>query len=169
MSATNRGSVRRKDDYYPTPYSALEPLFQCIRWEHIRSFLEPCRGDGSIYDHVPIENKEYCEIQEEIDYFSYVPLQKFDLIVTNPPYRLAQEFVSKSLVEARTVCYLLRLNFLGSQKRKEWWNHIGTPNKLIVLSHRPKFINNKTDATEYAWFIWDHAQAVYIRDGIHVI
>jgi predicted Zn-ribbon and HTH transcriptional regulator len=34
---------------------------------------------------------------------------------------------------------LLRLNFLGSKERKEWWKK-REPNALFVLSERPNFV-----------------------------
>jgi len=79
------------------------------------------------------------------------------LIITNPPYKLAQEFIERALQVTSPiggeVAMLLRLNFLGSQKRGAWLvNHVPD---LYVLSERPSFNGNgKTDATEYAWFCW---------------
>lgn len=52
------------------------------------------------------------------------------------------------------VCMLLRVNFLGSQKRAAWMR-ANTPS-VYVLPKRPSFKSDgKTDATEYAWFLWD--------------
>jgi hypothetical protein len=78
------------------------------------------------------------------------------LILTNPPYRLALPFVEKALTATAPVggevCMLLRLNFLGSQKRGLWLrDHLPD---VYVLSERPSFTGKGTDATEYAWFVW---------------
>lgn len=170
MSATNRGAKRRPNDFYATPDYTVDSLFQFIKWNKMISFFEPCKGDGAIYDKVPgNKHKFYTELSEGKDYFEYKPYNKFDLIVTNPPFSLAKEFLDKSLTEAHTVCYLLRLNFLGAQVRNEWWNQIRPPEKLIVLSRRPKFINNQADATEYAWFCWDNMELIDLPKGIHVV
>jgi hypothetical protein len=49
---------------------------------------------------------------------------------------------------------LLRLNFLGAQRRRDWWK-AHEPAALFVLSARPSFTQDgKTDATDYAWFAW---------------
>ena len=77
------------------------------------------------------------------------------LVITNPPYSLAREFVERSLelvVSGGEVAMLLRLNFLGSQKRAAWFRS-NTPN-VYVLSRRPSFTNGGTDSCEYAWMIW---------------
>lgn len=73
------------------------------------------------------------------------------------------------------IAFLLRLNFLGSKDRRDWWQ-TRMPTALYVLTPRPKFLmrdgsevlgkNGKpgTDSCEYAWFVWSHSYA-----GIHVI
>jgi len=69
MSATNRGAERNERDFYPTPSSAIEPILKEINFTNIKSFLEPCRGKGDIYDLVNVEEKLYAELSEGIDYF----------------------------------------------------------------------------------------------------
>lgn len=69
----------------------------------------------------------------------------YDCIITNPPYSLAEEFLRKSLEIAPVVCFLLRLNFLGSQKRAAFLSK--NPPDVYVLSERPSFVNGKTDST----------------------
>jgi predicted RNA methylase len=82
------------------------------------------------------------------------------LIICNPPYSKAQEFIDQAFKWQRTdhttiTAVLLRLNFLGSQKRKDWWQHQYETPRIRILSHRPSFEGTKgTDSTEYAWFIW---------------
>jgi hypothetical protein len=49
---------------------------------------------------------------------------------------------------------LLRINYLGSISRHEWWKE-NSPTALHVLSKRPSFTGKGTDATDYAWFVWD--------------
>ncbi|WP_436663579.1 hypothetical protein ACOALA_13645 [Alicyclobacillus acidoterrestris] len=80
--------------------------------------------------------------------------ERYDFIITNPPFSLAQEFVEKSLTLANCVIMLLRLNFLASGKRKEFWEK-HPPTAIHVLTKRPSFTGTGTDATDYAWFVWD--------------
>jgi hypothetical protein len=79
----------------------------------------------------------------------------YDLIFTNPPYSLAEEIITHALEtwSKATVVMLLRLNFLGSQKRKPFWDKHPV-SEIYVLSKRPSFTGKGTDATEYAWFVW---------------
>jgi hypothetical protein len=170
MSATNRGALRNNNDFYPTPDYTINSLFNFIDFDKVTSFLEPCKGDGAIYDKVKCSIKTYCELSEPIpkDYLKR-EYGKFDLIVTNPPFSIAKEFLEKSITESDCVCYLLRLNFLGSIKRKPLWTKIGTPNKLLVLTKRPSFTGRGTDATEYGWFCWDKNNKINLPNGIHIV
>jgi len=89
-----------------------------------------------------------------------------DLIITNPPFSLEQEFITKSCKQAETVIMLLRLNYLGSITRHEWWKEY-SPTSLYVLSKRPSFTGKGTDATDYAWFVWD--KTTRIPKGLHFV
>ena len=78
-----------------------------------------------------------------------------DLIVTNPPYVLAMEFVLRGVAEAKrgaTVAMLLRLAFLASLSRAAF--HGSHPADVFVLAKRPSFTGGQTDSTDYAWFVW---------------
>lgn len=139
MSSTNRGADRIPQDLYPTPTPAIDALLGTLdysgAWER---FHEPCKGTGAIYDRV-FGHKTYDEISEGKDYLANVySANDFDLIITNPPFSLALEFLQKSLHEAATVCYLLRLNFLGSQTRRTFWQ-ANRPSHVLVLAERPCF------------------------------
>ncbi len=82
--------------------------------------------------------------------------ERFGLIIGNPPYSLAREFVDAALSICEPdgeVAMLLRLNFLGSQKRAAW--HRAKPCDVYILPRRPSFTpDGKTDSCEYAWFVW---------------
>jgi hypothetical protein len=84
---------------------------------------------------------------------SGLPSDRFDYIITNPPFSLAQEFVEKAMGVADVTVMLLRLNFLGSQKRAKFLRS-NMPD-VYILSKRPSFTGKGTDSTEYAWFVWD--------------
>lgn len=151
MSATNRGAKRIEGDSYQTPSYCIDALLPLIDWPKVRTFLEPCRGAGAIYDRVSAGRKVWWELSEGRDYLTTRHRGRFDLIITNPPYSLAMEFLLKSLDEADTVIYLLRLHMLGSQATREFWNS-RPPSHFFPLAKRPNFRRNGADATEYAGF-----------------
>jgi hypothetical protein len=54
MSNCSRRSnfARREADFYPTPRAALEPLLPYLRRDGVRTFAEPCAGDGALVRHL---------------------------------------------------------------------------------------------------------------------
>jgi hypothetical protein len=168
MSSTNRGAIRNERDLYITPDYTISSLLSVLDTEKLKhcSFCEPCRGTGAIYNRVEAATKTHAEISEGIDYLT-TPF-KAHVIITNPPFSLALEFLQKSLSEAWVVCYLLRLNFLGSQARRDFWQQ-NRPSHVLVLSKRPSFTGGGTDSTEYAWFCWDRHEMVNLERGVHVL
>lgn len=169
MSSTNRGAVRNANDLYPTPPAPIDSLLNVLDIPASTIFHEPCRGTGAIYDRIQCVSKSYCEIIEGRDYLTHVALWPYSLIITNPPFSLALEFLQKSLQEADTVIYLLRLNFLGSQKRRSFWQ-ANRPSHVLVLANRPCFTGDgHTDSIEYAWFCWDRGGFVTLEPGVHVL
>lgn len=144
---------RKPMDVYETPEWAVEALFKLVPINPKLKYMEPCRASGRIYGQLPL-GSAWGEIREGVDYLTtqYNPA---DVIVTNPPYSLAQEFVTKALGEADAVVMLLRLGFLESMRRYEWWKD-NPLDHLVVLSKRPSFTEDgKTDGAGYGWLIWD--------------
>ena len=43
---------RREADFYPTPRAAVVPLVPHLRRGGIRTFAEPCAGDGALVRHL---------------------------------------------------------------------------------------------------------------------
>lgn len=171
MSAAKKRELRNKNDFYPTPKWCVDELLAELKPKCMsgKNFLEPCKGDDVIFDKVSLLqplHREYCELTEGRDYLKVH--YSTDIIITNPPFSLAQEFLTKSLGEAQFVAYLLRVNFLGAQKRFEWWQGI-EPDHLFILSRRPDFSGEGGDCTEYAWFVWDNLDLCARNPGIHII
>lgn len=91
------------------------------------------------------------------DFLTDFKFPKYDVIIGNPPFSLAQEFVEKSLGlldDHGVLVFLLRTSLLESQKRYAFWQKHPLSG-LLVLSNRPSFTGKGTDATSYAWFIWE--------------
>ena len=168
MSATNRGLKRIKNDAYQTPSwltEAIVPeLINRLGTGDMRVY-EPACGNGQM---VSVLNNYFTDVvgtdlvgEKSVDFLSTPASPEYDLIITNPPYSCAQEFVTKAFQWRRSkdsvVAMLLRINFLGSMKRAKWFrNNIPA---IYVTPKRPKFSLNKhgklaSDATEYAWFVW---------------
>lgn len=98
----------------------------------------------------------------QCNYLTFEPSELggvYDLIIGNPPFDLAEEFVVQSfkhLAPRGHLAFLLRLSFLGSQGRAERiWSRRDL-RWLAPISPRPSFsVDGKTDAAEYGLFVWE--------------
>lgn len=94
------------------------------------------------------------------DFLSWHSDPIYSLVIGNPPYVLAEEFVRKSaalLAPGGRILFLLRLGFLASQGRGRGLFKTYPPTTVYVCATRPSFLgetSRKTDATEYALFSW---------------
>lgn len=141
--------------------------------DEIKSVLEPCAGTGAIakvlkdvgfkphcieIDHERANRCRLVAPTTEQDWLGeHVDEVSVDLILTNPPFSLAVEFVEKSLWTAKCTTMLLPLNFMSSRGRVAF--HKAHPAHVHVLEKRPSFGLNKhgkpgTDAQDYGWFQW---------------
>lgn len=166
--------ARDPHDYYPTPAWCVDRLLDrvAMRLPHrCASWLEPCAGSDAIVDavgawysaHDPASHIEWARRDlhpqadgiERSDYlwFHGIEASGFDVAITNPPYREAHPFFEAMRRDARIVIALLRLGFAASEERREFLN--ASRPSIYVLPNRPSFtIDGRTDASDYAWFVW---------------
>ena len=185
ISATNRGSTRVESDFYATPIPVV------IKFLHNHNLkegdiLEPTAGNGNIIkalreygysNHITAveirrEEKDNLRINganrvinANILKFDKVQERNFTTIISNPPYSIAQEVIEKCFEisnQNTEIIMLLRTAFLESKKRYNFWQKHPL-NKLYVLSQRPSFTGKGTDATSYAWFIWNGSDKQEIK------
>jgi hypothetical protein len=87
MSKRSPGRERHKDDFYPTPFRAVEPLIPYLGGVH--AFAEPCAGDGSLIRHLESFGLA-CIWQGDIragqDALAMRSFGDPDAIITNPPH-----------------------------------------------------------------------------------
>lgn len=180
VSATGRGSEREKDDFYETPKWCVDLIRPYLPDSDTVIDLGCGTGaigsvflrDGHTVFGYELDEKRarvtsaFWERPSQLGHVVQMDILndpqarelRFPgaLVVMNPPYKLALDFVvtAHEMVGARgTVAALLRLNWLAGQARAPF--HHRYPADIYVLPKRPSFFKNgKTDATEYAWFVW---------------
>ena len=160
---------RQKEDYYATDPRAAEMLLQVETfpgkvWEcacgekHLAKVFEQ---HGYTVRSSDIVNR--CG-NEVFDFLSMNNTEWGGCIVTNPPYRLAFDFVCRSLQivpDGQKVAMFLRLQFLEGKERREFYRNF-PPKTVYVFSQRMTcaangdFENAKNNtAVAYAWFVWE--------------
>ena len=180
MSSTKRGGQRSPSDNYPTPHWVTNRIIDrlCTKLPMSGIWYEPCAGDGSLIH--PFTVRKLCptwwanEIREEerprlsvsvpragvvttgdiLDPSTPLPPKdQVQVVITNPPYRIAWELLHKMLREFPDshIILLLRVNFIASQGRYGFMSQY-MPD-VYVLPNRPGFKGwGKTDSPEYGWF-----------------
>lgn len=177
MSSTQRGGQRSEADFYATPAWPVHRLLERLKLPG-GIWLEPAAGEGHIIRAVNIHRVRRagfyddndvswraCEIREECrsklepfptiigDFLSLDLPGRADVLITNPPFSLAQEFIEAGLKCADYAVFLLRLNFLGTARRNSFFQ--STMPDVYVVPDRISFTaDGKADSIEYAWFVF---------------
>jgi hypothetical protein len=160
-------AARPEHDFYRTPDWAIEAILRRLAQELTpRTILEPAAGDGALLGPLrrawPEATIDAYDIAPQHDavikrpfWFDDTP-QRYELVITNPPYSAAGDFVAYGLTRLARRGWLvlgpLRLAFLASQERRAMFRR-DEPD-VFVLPQRPSFRNGRSDFSDYAWFVW---------------
>ncbi len=163
---------RSENDFYATPPLAIKHLldiedFNNNVWEpacgmnHIVNELRNRAYNVRCSDIVKMIDDPYIEI---IDFLNYNGKWNGD-IITNPPFKYANEFVEKALEivnDGAKIAMFLKLQFLEGSKRIKIYKE--NPPKVIYVASR-RYGCSKTgefnkdgnigSAICYCWYIWE--------------
>lgn len=173
---------RSPRDMYETPLALAEAAIMEIRTDGTFKNKSPiacldvgCGGGvwGEAINHLffivdgidiepKIPNTQYYDSVVTLDYLHFFPDEKYDVIIGNPPYSLAEEFIRHSFQLLRDdgiIYFLLRLSFLEGIKRCRGLFKEFPLKKVYVCSRRPSFFSSDgehhtTDTLAYAMFLW---------------
>lgn len=168
-----RTELKTSLDDFPTPPWATRALI-----EHVvaakgalaaMTCLEPACGRG----HMAVALAPYFREVVATDVFDYgfgrvadflktkQPDQSFDWVITNPPFRLGEEFISRAMgIARRGVAMLTRTVFIESVGRHERLFKINPPSRFAQFTERVPMVKGRVDkkastATGYAWLVWE--------------
>jgi hypothetical protein len=172
MTAQRHCLVDRTNDCYETPAEAVQALFRVEQIPH--RVWEPCCGPGSIVRELRAAGHSVrasdlvdygCpDAESRIDFLMERNAGDAEAIVTNPPFKLAAEFIEHGLTLVPTVIMLLRLAFLESERRSEILDR-GCLARVHIFRDRLPMMHRRgwagpiaTSAIPFAWFVWvrDH-------------
>lgn len=164
----------RKDDLYESPPEAVWALLRVERLPEV--VWEPACGPGVIVRELRAAGHQVYATDlvdytsRDQDQFGWDFLMEQQLpigvqaIVTNPPFKLAGEFVAHALSLCPKVIMLLRLAFLESDKRSPILDtgHLARVHvfrKRLPMMHRYGWDGptNSNSGMAFAWFVWDRA------------
>ena len=159
----------RGNDLYETPAVATEALLR-VEVTLPRTIWEPAAGRGAIvrvlrehgHDVVASDLVDYGGLDFVSDFLARerVPAG-CEAILTNPPFRLADQFVAHALDLCPRVIMLLRLAFLESVRHTHILENRGLARahlfrKRLPMMHRDGWQGRKGNSgMAFAWFVWD--------------
>lgn len=170
--ACGPSGVREKDDYYPTPPQGTEALLRVEKFDGV--IWEPACGAGDMSR--VMENSGYRVISTDLVARGYGESRVDFLmelktlapnIVTNPPFKMADDFARHALQLATAkVCLLCRIQFLEGVERRKLFDTT-PPARVWVFSWRLPIsrgeikpaADRKGSMATYAWFVWDSDHA----------
>jgi len=149
---------RNRPDDFQTPEWPVEALIKAVNLSKNDIVWEPACGKGNIVS--TLTNNGYVafgtDITDGADFFTYQPDQKFDVIITNPPYSLKDRFLDRCYQLHRPFALLLPLTALEGIKRQKMYRDNGI--QIIFLPRRVNFETpsgqGKGSWFATAWFTW---------------
>lgn len=169
---SQRVEAKESRDDFPTPPWATRALIEHVlpKFGDVegQSCLEPSCGAG----HMDKVLRESFKATTASDIHSYgygdvadfltAPheIGSYDWVITNPPFKLAEEFVAKSRnIAKRGVAILARTVFIESVGRFERLFSQHPPAAFAQFVERVPMVKGRLDkkastATGYAWFVW---------------
>ncbi len=145
-------------DDFQTPGIACEPLIEFLDKNWI--IWECSEGKGNITNF--FKNKDFDIIGSDIltgnNFLEYSP-DKFDCIITNPPFSKKQEFLERCYSFKKPFALLLPLTTFETYKRQKLFKENGI--QVIFLNKRVRFETpngnkgkNSSPWFSTAWFTW---------------
>lgn len=130
--------------------------------EASRAFLPNLKESPTGVEMVPPEHIYSGHTLVKRNFLDWKTKKHWDLIPTNPPFTFANDFIKRSvsLLTPTGLCmFLMRVGVVGGLERMEMWQKEVNLVELCVVAPRPGFTyNGETDASEYAYFIFDRGQ-----------
>lgn len=161
----------RKDDLYETPPEAVRALLHAesippVVWECAcgpGSIVRELRAAGHTVHATDLVDYGCAASRSGVDFlFEREAPVDVGAIVTNPPYKLASEFVLHALqLGIPKVVMLLRLAFLESERRRAILDsgrlaRVYPFRNRLPMMHRDGWQGPKSSSSiPFAWFVWE--------------
>lgn len=145
-----------KNDELYTPEYAVYPLLPYLEKFKNKIFWE-CTDFGESNITKVLKDNGFSVVTSHINknqnFFEYQP-NNWDVLITNPPYSLKDEFLEKAYELGKPFCMLLPLTALEGVKRGDLFKKYGI--EVLILDKRVNFMKEKKSCWfNTSWFCWD--------------
>lgn len=156
------------DDFPTPPWATRALMHHVLDYDGGGTVLEPACNKGYMSKVL----KEYfpAVVSSDIHDYNFGDVKdflgkayqknSFDWVITNPPFRLAEEFLMEAKeVASEGVAILARTVFLESVGRYNRIFNVNPPSQFAQFSERVPMVKGRLDAkastaTSYGWFVW---------------
>jgi len=145
-----------KNDELYTPEYAIYPLLPYLKKFKNKIFWE-CTDFGESNITKVLRENDFkvvtSHINENQNFFEYQP-NNWDILITNPPYSLKDEFIKRAYELNKPFCMLLPLTTLEGVKRGDLFRKYEI--EVLVLDKRVNFMKEKKSCWfNTSWFCWN--------------
>ena len=163
--------ARSPRDFYPTPFSAAEPLFRHLPREPF-TFAEPCAGNGILIEHFKLikgtcvwasdiePQGAYCQEGTKTLDFRDVTAQDVeaaDYIITNPPWdRKILHPMIEHFSEMKPTWLLFDADWMHTKQSMSFLQNL----KKVVSVGRVKWFGNMSGKDNCCWYLFHKTEEV---------
>lgn len=170
MLGVNNKAIREDNDFYATNPKALRDFLEVYEEKLNMPIWECACGQGHLAEE--LRKHEYDIIATDlidrgygntgINFLEVLNIHNGD-ILTNPPFKLAEEFVEKGmslLEDGKKLILFLKIQFLEGQERKKLFKkyplkYVYVHSKRQQCSKDADFEHLKATTQFYAWYVWE--------------
>lgn len=160
-------------DDFPTPPWATRALCEWLSAQSLISPTETCREPAANRGHMVRPLSEFFATVEAADQHDYgfgFPVRDYlfgppppvvGWTITNPPFRLAEQFIQRAIASSESgVAMLVRAAFLEGIGRYDRLFSQTPPSDILqfterVVIHKGRLAPGGSTATAYCWLVWD--------------
>jgi hypothetical protein len=172
IQASYRAWERKPSDFYPTPFDVTQSLMPLVK-VIVRdggSIWEPCCGNMDMsrvleWHGYEVTSTDLRETGQGIGGFDFInddPEEKWgwipepEMIVMNPPFSLAAEFIERALEFTPNVACLVKIDYWNAVSRLPLFER-KRPTFFLPLTWRPAFLKKERGSNPLmncAWVVW---------------
>lgn len=173
IQASYKAWERKPSDFYPTPFDVTEsimPVVNTMLFPGARIW-EPCCGDMDMtrvlewhgYEVTSTDLRDTGQGISGFDFLNDDPEEKWgwipepDMIVMNPPFSLAEDFIRRALQYTPRVACLMKIDYWNAARRSKLWQE-NMPKLFLPLTWRPAFLakeRGNSPLMNCAWCVWN--------------
>jgi hypothetical protein len=162
---------------FPTPPWATRALCERIHRHGTQLKEMTCREPAANRGHMVYPLAEYfCSVEASDihdygagfrteDYLFGPSPERVDWTITNPPFRLAEQFIQRAIATSDKGCaVIVRSAFLESVGRYKTLFSASPPSQVLqfterVVMHKGKLSEKGSTATAYCWLVWQRGES----------